>query len=90
MLAAGRLLVGEGVNNFTSSFASTLSGFRGTKPASENPALTLLNVKTFKKAAWKAIRNSALVMWLTSDFMNPSISRPYARFNGLKHLTSSG
>ena len=51
MLAAGRLLVGEGVDSFISSFTSTLSGFRRTKPAPENLALTLLNMKTFKKAA---------------------------------------
>ena len=62
MVAAGRLLVGEGVDNFTSSFEMTLSGLRGTKPAPRNLNLTFLSVKILINAAWKAIRNSAFVI----------------------------
>ena len=90
MVAAGRLPVGEGVDNFMSSFEITLSGLRGTKPAPRNPDLTFSGVKILTNTAWKAIRNSAFVIWFTCAFINPSISRPYARFNGLKHPTLSG
>ena len=51
MVAAGRLPVGEGVDNFISSFEMTFSGSRGTKPAPQNLALTLFSVKTLIYAA---------------------------------------
>ena len=51
MVAVGRLPVGEGVDNFTSSFKITFSGSRGTKLAPLNLALTLLGIKTLKNAA---------------------------------------
>ena len=80
--AAGTLPDGEGVDNFTSSFEMIFSGSRGSKPAPLNPDLTLSGVKTFENAAWKAIKNSAFVTCFTCAFINPSISRPYAHFNG--------
>ena len=74
MFAGRRVPVGEGVDNFTSNLDMTLSRSKGTRPAPLNPALTFLSIKTFKNAAWNATRNSALVIWLMTDFMNPSIS----------------
>ena len=68
----------------------TACGSKGTSPAPRKPPLILSSVILALYAALNAIRNSTFEMWLICALINALTSRPYARFNGPKHPTSSG
>jgi hypothetical protein len=65
---------GDGVRGLISSFDSTTSAFRGTKPVALKPALMLLDEKTLWCTARNAARNASLSMLLMWLFARAPIS----------------
>jgi hypothetical protein len=80
----------DGVQGLISSFDSTTSAFRGTKPVALKPALMLLDKKTLWCTARNTARNASLSMLLMWLFARAPISFLYARFKGEKQPTSRG
>jgi hypothetical protein len=81
---------GDGVRGLISSFDSTTSGARGTKPVALKLALMLLDKKACWYTARNAARNASLSIWLIWLFASVVTSFLYVRFKGEKHLTSRG